>query len=453
MKERRSFLKLPLLVAAILAGMLVFSVPASAATVCKIGSKGYSSLQKAVKAVKNGQTITVTQDIKTDDFLSLDHGSISYTINFNNKKYTYRYSSSKKEPALVLTAPTKVTLKKANFSSNCNSAGVSTGCIFNVSGSLIFESGTYTVPRIFNAKTMTIKGGTFKAASFVPDAYNGEKYLILNREGGTLTITGGTFKNNGKCGIITDPGGKKITIKGGTFTAARSTDGGLDMMKLFTAASITGGTFNCTDTGIWFSGNITISGGKFNFKMTKQPPQNSSAGGIAVGGEDNSPKLTIKGGTFTSTAASQEMNPACCVTTYTGTTTIIKGTFSGRQVINNGSNGQPNSVSKTIIKGGTFKGGISGNNRNGSVTISGGSGTQTILCRGGSIVVNKFTMKITDAREPKRTACFCAEGGTITVKGGSYSNPKGLAYQEAGGKVKFTVSNYKSLFKVRKMTE
>jgi len=451
-KKKTRLLRIPIL-AGILITLLLLCVPVSAATVCKIGKKGYSSLPKAIKAVKNGQTITVTSNITTHDLLRLDRGKISYTINFNNKKYTYKYTSSKKEPAIVLEQPTKVTIKKANISANFSSAMPATGQIFNGGGTLILESGTYTVPGIINAKSMTIKGGTFKPTASMPDAYNGEKYLFINMNGGTLTIAGGTFKMNGKCGIVTDTlngqGGKKLTIKGGTFTATRSVDREVSMMKIFNTASITGGTFNCTNTGIWINGNVTISGGKFNFKKTKQTGGGPGPG-ISLGGETNKGKLTIKGGTFTSTAASEDMFPGTCVNTFAGTTTITKGTFKARQVVSNGSSG-PNAVSKTIIKGGTFKGEISGNNPNGTVTISGGSSTSSVVCRGGNIVVNKFTIKMTNTEE--RSACFRAEGGKITIKGGSFTNTNGRGYVEQGGKVEFAVSNYESLFKVKKLTE
>ena len=71
---------------------MVLCTPTFAATVCKIGSKGYSSLQAAVDAVKDGQTITVTKAIKTSEMVCIESPDTSitnFTIDFKNKKYTY----------------------------------------------------------------------------------------------------------------------------------------------------------------------------------------------------------------------------------------------------------------------------------------------------------------------------------------------------------------------------
>ena len=84
MKKRLSIIVLALVLT------MLLCMPAMAATVCKIGSKGYSSLQKAVSAVKEGQTIKVTKAIKTTDLvMTINAPGNSFTIDFAKKSYTY----------------------------------------------------------------------------------------------------------------------------------------------------------------------------------------------------------------------------------------------------------------------------------------------------------------------------------------------------------------------------
>ena len=55
--------------------------------------KGYNTLQKAIKAVKNGQTITVAKSIKTDDFLILESGTYTVPAIMNSKTITIKGGS------------------------------------------------------------------------------------------------------------------------------------------------------------------------------------------------------------------------------------------------------------------------------------------------------------------------------------------------------------------------
>ena len=82
MKKKLSLISLILLLT------MLLSTPVLAATVCKIGSKGYSSLQKAVNAAKKGQTIVVTKAITANENVDIQNKKI--TIDFSNKKYTYK---------------------------------------------------------------------------------------------------------------------------------------------------------------------------------------------------------------------------------------------------------------------------------------------------------------------------------------------------------------------------
>ena len=388
MKKKASFVSLVLLL------LFVLCAPASAATVCKIGNKGYSSLQKAIDAVKDGQTIKVTKAIKSKTMVKSYNPTRenpqgpSFTIDFANKKYTY----SGYDYAFRITQ-SKVTFKNINFvlqrgfildgwpnteSSLTITGGKYSGGVIasiNVGSSLLIKGGTFKYKGtmdtpIVNRGTLTVNGGTFDACNV--DNYGtcnlkGGKWTLKHRiahlwnyNGGKMTISGGTYEGGGNT-IWNDAGGE-VAIKGGTLT---------------TGGKISG------------AGNYTITGGTISSKGSGPEPP------LAVGGT-------------------------------------------------------------TIIKNCTINYGISCG-ENGKLTIDGGvcNGYISAL-NGGEITINKMTVNTSTKNEwyhyPEIVCLIAREGGTIKVNGGSFTATNGYGYcQWDGGSVTFGAANPKNLFHVKEL--
>ena len=381
MKKRLTILSIALLLT------LLLCTPAFAKTVCKIGSKGYSSLQKAVDAAKNGDTIKVVSAITTDSEV---HVNKKVTIDFAKKKYTYNGS---KIETFAFHVGDKAVVKRMNLYAT-------QGFFVERNGSLTVQSGSFEGGKIINNGKLTISGGSF----LIKDLLSAGNPQILNF--GTMEMTGGT--------------GDRVVS---------------DNMDMFVwnigTLNISGGTLKGS---IHNAGTCTITGGKLKRVSVKR---DSSQMAPAA-------KLVIKGGTFS--------NPegTCVRVRDNGTATISKGTFTSMReesVIVSGEN----AVLK--VKGGTFDNMcVQGE---GKVTLSGGKTRGQIESRGekAKITINKHTVKISEKMAPFTEACLMARsGGTITVKGGSFTNKYGFGYLASGGKVNFSVANWKSLFNVKALT-
>ena len=274
---------------ALLLAMLL-CMPAMAATVCKIGSKGYSKLQDAVNAVKDGQTIVLTKAIKTSEMVCIespDTAITRFTIDFKNKKYTY----SGYDYAFLLGGTKRtITFKNINFKvtkgvmisgmgrQNLNTLVIENGTYVGgpisitegepgKDGGLLIKDGKFTHKGsvdywLTNRGQVEILNGTFNGCTvenFGECILSGGKWsfsgfreytYFLNHRGGRMTVSGGTY--TGTKNMFFQEAEAETTIKGGTI----NTPGLVGMRGKYT---ITGGTFNC-----WLTcreGEMTISGG------------------------------------------------------------------------------------------------------------------------------------------------------------------------------------------------
>ena len=377
---------------------------ANAATVCKIGSKKYSSLQKAINAVGNGETIKVKKDISESEDVFLGNGK-TYTIDFADHSYTYS-GSGNNVFHVAGPNPAKVTIKRWKVNSN-------RGVFIGKGHSLTILSGTYTGPCLqMDGGSLIIRGGTFQAKP-VEDWQN----LIdvgRNSPGAVVEISGGTFKGYPGRTIIQQQDGL-ITISGGSFSAD-----GASVLSSFGTAIISGGTFR-----------------------TKYNKENEWKGNvIAALGK----KMTITGGSF---KGEIPMSSVLYVDSHSTETTVKGGTFSG-------SFWAVHAVGPLKIKKGTFKGEIHAADT-GRVSISGGKCTTTIFAQNQStITISKVTVKqgtpppLGFSGQPN--PCLkTVEQGKITVKGGSFISPAGIGY--SGNVVFKTSGDFKRLFHVKTLTE
>ncbi len=337
----------------------------TAATEAKIGSKKYTSLDEAMKAVKNGQTIKLMTDVsyKKND-LTVDRSKVKFTLNLNG--HTLKFSSGHglivKNGSMTVTGK-KGTLRFGTSGSTVKSGGTLTlksgtyrGTIEN-KGTMKITGGTFSKTFLSNGKTMTISGGTFNS-------------IALNNSG-TAKISGGTFS---KPGIIN---GKTMTISGGTFKNYQNGKyqgmisnwgEGSKSVKL----TVSGGTFKMSQQGTIF---VNYYGGILNLKKATATCTNTKGEVLLDYGYG---KTTISGGKYTSKGDLM---------------TVVSG-------------------SSAKIKGGTFK-------------LTGGSSTIIMkTCDNGKITVSGGTFIA-----PKSYAyCVKAKAGvpdgTVTINGGNFSSVK-----------------------------
>lgn len=303
--------------------------------VATISGKSYTSLSKAIKAVKNGQTITVFNDLKTSNTVKINKPGKSFTINFagNDYKYTGKNSAfdilagnvtikngsiTSKNYVFYVREKSKLVVKKGKYIGyhynkgiyNISDGNFSTkGVSSSVDDELIQNYGTMTISKgtfygeddnaIYNNGKIVIKNGTFKSSAYD----KGENFypVIMNNPKSSCTIYKGNFIGKEFC--IYNRGTMKI--KGGTYTANNgatvANDGTL---------TINDGTYNVKNKDylvLWnYNGKVIINNGKFTG---------------CIGNDTTSKKyITINDGKYV-------CKYNCIIDNYSGIVNITGGTF------------------------------------------------------------------------------------------------------------------------------
>ena len=242
---------------------VVQSTAAATTDAAKVGETGYTTLADAIKAAKDGDTVTLladrTEDVTITTSITLDLGGKTLT-NTNAGKAT-----------LTVAAGATATVKN---------------------GSIVGGTGYYNIQ---NNGTATFEDVTATAG-------NTGSSMIDNW--GTLTITSGTY--TGGLNVVKSEEGSTLTIKGGTFTLEYATSGYTGVIFAYGTTTISGGEFiqNLTTTGRWnhpqviatgmvegYPAITKITGGKFTNKMSNE----GIFRGVGKGTSDN---FEVSGGTF-----------------------------------------------------------------------------------------------------------------------------------------------------------
>lgn len=318
MRKKKSIM-LSLLFALLLTFMLgTTSLAATkSTTVATIGKKQYTTLAKAVSAVKKGQTITVVKNITTAQSLEIKKNGVTFTIDFGG----HTYKCTHKSKYAIFISGGKVTIKNAKMSSRA---------LFKITskGKLTINGGTYkTQAPVSNSGDMTIQKGTFNRTSYSDNYSEGYSSLITNYgPTGKLTIKGGTFNANGRAAILNSG---TLKISDGKFTAKEIASmqvlweswGYVGLLRNYGDGNkggtieITGGTFNSPFTVIAnVNGNVTIKGGTFT--ADQRALLHTIEGSVK-----------ISKGTFISLASSKY----AMLYLWNGKTTITGGTFTGKK--------------------------------------------------------------------------------------------------------------------------
>lgn len=203
--------------------------------VAEIGSQGYESLQAAIDAAQDGQTVTLLADATEDVVISK-----SITLDLGGKTLT-------------------------NTNGGKATISVTGGTVTVKNGNVVGGTGYYNIE--------VTKGSNANLTLTDVTATAGNTGSSMIDNWGTLTITSGTY--TGGLNVVKSEEGSKLTITGGTFTRKTAPRWGI------------------TGTVLVY-GTTTITGGTFNEKSTS-----TNARVVVTGRVDGYDSITyVKGGTF-----------------------------------------------------------------------------------------------------------------------------------------------------------
>ncbi|MEG6523835.1 S-layer homology domain-containing protein [Desulfotomaculum sp. 1211_IL3151] len=222
------------------------------ANVAQIGSTGYETLQEAVNAVAEGQTIQLLDDITLTATVTIASGSNkSFTLDLKGKTLDGGANTAiKHEGTGTLTITDtkgggKVTAKKDKYSCTIDLNG---GSLVVVGGTL---ENTDVGSAIYNegAGTVNIQGGTVR----------GYSYAIQNKSTGDVIVFDGVLE--GQIAIYNSSGSGNVTISGGALSGMRG------IYNFSTGeVSVSGGTVSASGDNSQAiqnvgGGNVNVSGG------------------------------------------------------------------------------------------------------------------------------------------------------------------------------------------------
>lgn len=201
--------------------------------VAKVGSKKYETLADAIKAAKNGKTVTLLADVEQNTQLTINK-SITLDLNGKTIKNTMDIWGETANAILSITNGAKVTITGNGTidakENDCYTINV-------VKGDLTIENGTFygnvSVVQVEEG-TLSVKGGTFD----LHQKWEGSSKYLFNciddayvDGSANVAISGGTFvgfdpnvspekKVDGKAPSFAAPGAGITKNEDGSFTAA-----------------------------------------------------------------------------------------------------------------------------------------------------------------------------------------------------------------------------------------
>ena len=234
--------------------------------VAEIGSQGYESLQAAIDAAQDGQTVTLLADATEDVIISK-----SITLDLGGKTLT---NTNAGKATISVTGGT-VTVKNGNVKGGND---------------------------YYNIEATKGSNANLTLTDVTATAGNTGSSMIDNW--GTLTITSGTY--NGGLNVVKSEEDSVLNISGGTFTLDYATNGYTGVIFAYGDTTISGGEFiqNLTTTGRWnhptviltgvvegYTAITRVTGGHFVNKISGE----SIFHGVGKATSDN---FKVSGGTF-----------------------------------------------------------------------------------------------------------------------------------------------------------
>ncbi len=163
--------------------------------VAQIGSTGYPTLQAAVDAVADGETILLLGNISLTEPVTIPSAKASsFTLDLNGK-------------TISGIASVQTTIQHEGGGTLTIQDGGSGGKIANTS-----IHGAASTIKILNNGSVTLLSGTIETSMGA----------IANQGSGDVTVSGGTVKSNGPGLVINSTGSGNVMISGGTMESANS---------------------------------------------------------------------------------------------------------------------------------------------------------------------------------------------------------------------------------------
>lgn len=258
----------------------VYNVVRNDQPIAKIGDTTYTSLESALDSAKNGDTITILENVTATKILNCRENT-SLTIDLNGK--TVRAADIKDNEGKSVS-PVNI-VGKLTIKDSTGGGVLESGSSLQVDGedaALTLESGTINVSKDYgiyakNGGSVVINGGTVTSLHAPLTGNNTTGNMNFTVNGGTLTAQKGP--------AIYMPGQTNLTVTGGAL------NGGISLRM--GTVKISGGTINAVTTGIDalekyynYSGNAWFPDALYVF------------GGTYTSPSGNDLNLQITGGTF-----------------------------------------------------------------------------------------------------------------------------------------------------------
>ena len=245
--------------------------------VAKIDGTGYATLQEAVNAANNGQTIVLTADVNNGDGIVVASGK-NFTLDFAGHTYTITQnvvgSTGTESQCFQLLKDSTITMKNGTIVADCTGARmiIQNYCNLTLDNMKLDATvGTNNVEYVVsnNCGNVFIKNGTTitaKTTGVAFDVYGG----FQNYGDVSVTLEAGATVN-GKVEVARGTGTQNkntLTVTGGTV------NGELDVnAHEKTAVAVTGGTFS-SDVSNYTADNTPVAFNEGTYYVGEETIQN-----------------------------------------------------------------------------------------------------------------------------------------------------------------------------------
>lgn len=436
----------------IMAGSAVTQAQDDALAAASIGTAKYITLVAAIAAAKDGETVTLladaTEDVTIDKNITLDLGGKTLT-NTGAGKATVtiaKGATATVQNGSIIGGTSYYNIQNngtATFTGVTATAGNTGSSMIDNFGTLTIESGSYTggLDTIKNepGAKLTISGGEFTLTKGTSKGFTG---VVFNY--GDLTITGGTFTQSDKSApygqaqvIHTDnksgSSAPSTVITGGTFKnlCTRSTAWVVRATNAAAGATkVSGGTFNKSiSDGYCADGFIPTKNadGTYGVKAGKYVAQIGSKKYETLA---DAIRLAAKGKTITlldNVTENVEIAANKNLTLDLNGFTLNGGTGTAKAALYN--LGTITIQDSSAAKTGTIKRDDAGIEGETSYYVIRNQGTMTI--ESGNVINNSGYRKVNSTGSMVGSSLICNgdcdEGGTLTIKGGTFTQNNFIA--------------------------
>ena len=252
--------------------------------VAAIGTMGYDTLEEAIVAVQDGETITLLADITLSGALDINQ-NISFTLDLNGKEIDcdgydlFAFEDTLSGATVTLLGGTVINAinlaesipEQSTLNIHSGTFNIDNYIVNDLYGSLNIKNGYFTIGNSYTGTlhasgTVVVDDGTLDATggNYGFDYMSGSVtinggtliadddmfYFTSSDEGsGNVVINNGTFITYGDLIDMDSDEFAQLTINDGTFTAAVDGDGNILYIGSGATANVYGGTFT-TSNGV-----------------------------------------------------------------------------------------------------------------------------------------------------------------------------------------------------------